>query len=495
MADVAKVAAEAPKPPAVVMPAAKAEGNPALRMMGLPRFRAKLPSRNWLIFLAITGSFTTALLYDRNQKKKAQRKWCDLVSHLARETLPVTQLPRKFTIFLSAPPGDGLRSAREYFQEYVKPVLVAAAVEWDVVEGRREGDVRAGLAERIRKLRRKNGEKAPMEQEEPKEDLVHGIQEKAGIRPSSDLEGDLIIGRHTWKEYVRGLQEGWLGPLHPPDPPPIAISAGASVSEPSLEDPNSDLTAEQATASESGDAPVSSAPSEAPPPPPKPVTPVPPYISPSQYPSSPLASTAPRALQPAVALPFPHILGILNTPIRTYRYLTQRRLADEVGHIVADMVLAKSTRPFDAQLDFASSIDPDSPSASLSSGEGQSGVGEEAVISSGTRWEQQGVYLEEEKEWHKSARKPNAPSEEGKERVWLEDMVIDERIGQRMTTFVNSMAQDQQVQKIADEHALQAADRQCHPGWIETIKLWTGFSETDGSAKGWEQGSVGDESE
>ncbi|MCJ1434027.1 mitochondrial import inner membrane translocase subunit tim54 [Xylographa pallens] len=494
MADNAKAAAEASKPPAVVMPVAKAEGNPALRMMGLPRFRAKLPSRNWLIFLSITGSFTTALLYDRNQKKKVQKKWCDLVSHLARETLPVTQLPRRFTIFLAAPPGDGLRSAREYFQEYVKPVLVAAAVEWDVVEGRREGDVRAGVAERVRKLRRKNGEKAPVELEQPEEDLVQGIQEKAGIRPSSDLEGDLIIGRHTWKEYIRGLQEGWLGPLHPPDPPPIAIPAGAPASEPSLEDPSTDLTAEQATASESGDASVSAVAPEAPPPPPKPVTPIPPYISPSQYSSSSLASTAPRTLQPAVALPFPHILGILNTPVRTFRFLTQRHLADEVGHVVADMVLAGSARPFVAEQEFASSIDPDSPAASLGSGENQSGAGEGAVIASGSRWEQQGVYMDEEKEWHKSARKLNPPGEEGKERVWSEDMIIDERIGQRMTTFVNSMTNDEKLQRVAEEHALQAADRQRNPGWIEMIKLWTGFNENDKRVKGWEQGFVGNES-
>ena len=81
-----------------------------------------------------------------------------MVSYLAREPLPTTQLPRKFTVFLCAPPGDGLRSAREYFQEYIKPVLVAAAVDWDVVEGRREGEVRAGLAARVRALRRKHGE-------------------------------------------------------------------------------------------------------------------------------------------------------------------------------------------------------------------------------------------------------------------------------------------------------------------------------------------------
>lgn len=59
----------------------------------------------------------------------------------------------------SAPPGDGLRAAREHFHEYVKPILVAGAVDWEVIEGRKEGDVRAGLAAKIRRLRRRNGEK------------------------------------------------------------------------------------------------------------------------------------------------------------------------------------------------------------------------------------------------------------------------------------------------------------------------------------------------
>ncbi|KAI4130296.1 MAG: hypothetical protein LQ347_003451, partial [Umbilicaria vellea] len=205
--------------------------NPAFRMMGLPNFRFKLPSRNWLIFLSITGSFTTALLYDRHHKRKAHQKWCKVVSHIAQEPFPVNRMPRKLTVLLSAPPGDGLRAARTYFQEYVKPVLVAAALDWEVIEGRREGDVRAGLAEKIRKLRIKNGERkasqgASKEEEEKEEEEKESIEEalaqvrhKNGIEDWDGVQGDLVIGRNTWKEYVRGLHEGWLGPLDPPAEP------------------------------------------------------------------------------------------------------------------------------------------------------------------------------------------------------------------------------------------------------------------------------------
>src|ERR1700761_784152 len=101
-------------------------------MAGLPNWRLRLPSRNWMIFLSITGSFFAALAYDRRQKKAVQKKWCDLVSHVAQDTLPVNQLPRKITVFLSAPPGDGIRPSRDYFRQYIKPVLVAAAIDYDV---------------------------------------------------------------------------------------------------------------------------------------------------------------------------------------------------------------------------------------------------------------------------------------------------------------------------------------------------------------------------
>lgn len=408
--------------------------------------------------------------------------------------MPVNQLPRKFTIFLSAPPGDGLRSAREYFTEYVKPVLVAAAIEWDVVEGRREGDVRAGLAERIRKIRRKNGEKGLAASDEAEgEDMVEGVRQRTGIRPSHELEGDLVIGRHTWKEYVRGLQEGWLGPLEPPpEPPPIPTSGESVTPHASLKDTAPGSKPEDDAATANDDASPTAATPEKPAPvdelPQKPIVPTPPYILPPDYPSSPLAPTIPRTLTPAVPLPFPHILGFLNTPIRMYRFLTQRHLADSVGHAMADMVLARSTRPWEKTSEFTSSLDPDRPMTT----DAEAG----AIVTSGTRWEQQSMCEEEEQEWHKSAREANPAGQEGRERVWQEDMALDERIGERMTTLVNTMAEGDQAKMIADEEAFELAAQRPKPGWLQSIKMWMGVSEDEGArVKGWEHGLVGTESE
>lgn len=181
-------------------------------------------------------------MYDRHQRKLAERKWCTLVSHLAREPLPVNSLQRKLTIYLSAPPGDGLRSAREYFQEYIKPVLVAAALDWEVVEGRREGDVRAGTAERVRKLRRKGGEAGQAEEEEDAETLVDQTRYRTGIRDLDGVKGDIVIGRHTWKEYIRGLHEGWLGPLDPPPNPELSTLLPSSDTAPPDPTPATDTT-------------------------------------------------------------------------------------------------------------------------------------------------------------------------------------------------------------------------------------------------------------
>ena len=147
------------------------------------------------------------------------------------------------------------------------------------------------------------------------------------------------------------------------------------------------------------------------------------------------------------------------------------------------------------QLDFASSIDPDSPSAGPRDAGIPSSVEGGAVVASGSRWEQQAIYLEEETEWHKSARKANPPSEEKKERVWQEDMVMDERIGDRMTTFVNSMSDQEVGQTLLDDRAAGSSDHPQYSRWLHNFKTWSGWAAEDGRVKGWEQGLVGDESE
>ncbi|KAK3725031.1 mitochondrial import inner membrane translocase subunit tim54 [Vermiconidia calcicola] len=423
------------------------QGNPAFRMMGLPRLR--LPSRNWSIFFTITGSFAGAVIYDKWQTRRIREKWANLVSHIADETLPTHTMPRKLTVYLAAPPGDGLRVAREHFHNYIKPVLVAAAIDWDVVEGRKEGDVRFKTADRIRKKRRRNGEGEQLPQEEADKALtVEALREKSGTVDWDGVAGDLIVGRNTWKEYVRGLHEGWLGPVDAPKPPvveqqsefqttvhspghaslgDVAVKAAANTVAPSetdsssTGDPKDDASPASDDASPDDKSKEDQKENEEEKP--KPRHP-PPHIQPSEYSSATPSHHIPELVGPSIGVRFPHILGFRNTPIRIYRFLTRRHLADSVGRDVAAAVLA-SHRPF--------------PSDSTSyPGDDSNAAG---------RPEQSEVLLHEEKDWWKTTFQPRKVHEES---VWIEDMVLDERIANRMRVFQLTAEDEDRAKRISD---------------------------------------------
>lgn len=407
-------------------------------------------------------------------------------------------MPRRITIFLSAPPGDSLRAARDHFHEYVKPVLVAGALDWDVIEGRREGDVRAGLAEKIRKRRRKAGEKpvkdAEGEAPNEDEDLVQQLRDTAGIKEWEGVQGDVVLGRHTWKEYVRGLHEGWLGPLDPPPEPLQASATSTDFFPPPLE--QSSLTGDATSM------PVSAGTSDttdlSPDPQPtesesaqsqeekdkgkekrKPPTQQAPYISTSAYPSAPSPPSDPEVLAPSTILPFPHLLGFLNTPIRIYRFLNRRHLADETGREVAALVLTSHIRPWNSDTEFASSADPDASPSSTT----QPLTDAADVVLTQQHWEQEGVLGEEEKDWHKSAWQERPGDEE---RVWKEPMGVDSRVGERMRRFELSANDEEKAKK---DDGLDPAAK----GLWEKVKEMVGWEE-DTSVKGWEHGLVGEES-
>ena len=378
---------------------------------------------------------------------------------MANDQLPTNKLQRKLTVFLQAPPGDGIRSAREHFLEYVKPVLVSAAIDWEVVEGRREGEIRAGLAERIRRKRKKAGELEDKPDHEPKADLrtlLEVNRQKTGVEEWDGVGGDLVIGRHAWKEYVRGMHEGWLGPMDPPKqespdasqenhlalgeraaealrkkneaekekagihatPEPEMMSTpeadplGTKVPEPSS-DEASPISSDKNTEKEQ---------QEETKPPPKPLVP-PAHNTPLSYPSSQLSLNAPIEFSPSAPVAFPYLPGFLNTPIRMYRFITRRYVTDDIGRQTAAAVMA-THRSFHNGSD---------PSVAMSSSSPEPSGDHTQFVAQKTRWEQQDILKHEELEWHKSVRKRNPDS--SREYEWTDPMVLDERIASRMRQF------------------------------------------------------------
>ena len=395
-------------------------------------------------------------------------------------------MPRRITIFLAAPPGDGLRVSRDHFHEYIKPILVAGAMDWDVVEGRREGEVRAGLAEKIRKLRKRKGEVSQAESgEESQEDLYHEMRKRAGITDWDGVQGDLVLGRHTWKEYIRGLHEGWLGPLEEAQPVESALlnpkpPAAHSPDEPFAENPSPGITSSETPSPnqpQQDTLPPESSPEKTTEKPAKPPV-APPSIAPPEYASSPAAPTLPKFLPPSSPVALPHLLGFFNFPIRIYRFLTRRHLADSTGASVAAIVLASQSRAFTKSADFVSAIDPDDASPTINE------QVDSAVLQVKETWEQESVLSEEESEWHKSAWKSNE-EEDKRERVWREKIVVDERIGNRMRLFELMSGQEEEAEKL-DEEKQQDVE-----GYIERVKKAMGLGLKE--KPGWEMGLEGDE--
>ncbi|KAI1921920.1 hypothetical protein LOZ65_003650 [Ophidiomyces ophidiicola] len=430
----ADAGASAPPPQNGAPKATPKPQNPALRMLGLPNFRFRLPSRNWMIFLTVTGSFFGALIYDRREKKRIQEKWSNLVAHIAKEPLSTNESRRKLTIFLSAPPGDGLMSARDHFREYVKPILVSGAIDYEVLEGRKEGDIRAALATKIRERRQKAGE-GPIAAEDERASSLKRVQELFGIHDEPGVKGDVVIGRHTWREYIRGLHEGWLGPMTAPVAPEAEFEPIPPISETPAESETTASGFEDGAPSATEEKQEEKKPDEKKPETKKPAIPTPSYLYPPTYSAQELPRSLPDELQPSSPIAFPHILGFLNTPIRIKRFLTRRYLADSVGRDVAAIVLASSYRPYSdnhqkSTLEYDHSDSPTGSSSSLD-------------------YEQHHVLEDEEKEWHKSVHK-TSENPEIKEREWLDGIVLDPRIASRMRRFVLPSDQEQRAARIME---------------------------------------------
>jgi len=326
----------------------------------------------------------STVAYDRYHTKLVKQKWINIVSHLADQPLEPMELPRKVTVYLSAPPGDGIHAAREHFRDYVKPVLNAAAVDFDVIEGRKMGELRFKVAEAIRSERR-GDEDGPIEE----------VRKKVGIGRKEE-GGVVVVGRHAWKEYLRGIQEGWLGPLEAPPPRPLTPAAPVEKVE-KLED----------AIAQKPDEPVEEE---------KMKNAIPePLLKAEEFSKASLPKEMPVTLEPVGVVSFPHILGFLNTPIRMYRYVNRRHMADEVCREAAAVALGIH-RPFITSPEPAGTL---MEAAEVEDGlEASKEVGEINALEA------------EEVDWPKRVWK-----EEKYKGEWTEGLTVDARFRSRLRRF------------------------------------------------------------
>lgn len=128
-----------------------------------------------------------------------------------------------------------------------------------------------------------------------------------------------------------------------------------------------------------------------------------------------------------------------------YNFLNRRQLADQIGRETAAIVLAAS-RPYEQTSSFATpAIDLEADPVATRAPENDADAG---VVQTGQTWEQQSVLTDEERTWHKSIRKPRKEGDTT-EPIWLNDVVLDSRISERMRRFALDPEEEARANRIA----------------------------------------------
>ena len=154
-------------------------------------------------------------------------------------------------------------------------------------------------------------------------------------------------------------------------------------------------------------------------------------ILPEAYRAVQLPGTTPPYFPPAAPIPFPHLLGFLNTPIRMYRFVTRRYMAETCFREAAAVALGVS-RPFISQ------PEPEGTMAeSEEVGKALKGEGAECEIGKALVWE--------EKDWPAKVWK-----EDRYIGVWREGVRGDERIMGRFRRFCLDSEAEVRVDRAED---------------------------------------------
>ncbi|KAF9315970.1 mitochondrial import inner membrane translocase subunit tim54 [Podila horticola] len=174
------------------------------------KLRARLPSRGWMIFWATVGTLGGLVTRDHYLTVAAKKRVSDKVDVLAKQSCGVQDMPRKVTVYLTAPPGDGIHKTRHYFKQFVKPVFDAAALDYEVREGLSEGQIQAMVAADVRRRRRVAAGKIS--------ELTEEEQLKPIVPMKSVSDGIVVLGRIALGEVLQGYNDGCLQSLDDPEP-------------------------------------------------------------------------------------------------------------------------------------------------------------------------------------------------------------------------------------------------------------------------------------
>ncbi|ORX77366.1 hypothetical protein BCR32DRAFT_270689 [Anaeromyces robustus] len=164
------------------------------------KVKSKIPSKPWLIFMGCSGLIASAIYYDKQEKKKIQKRLIDQVSFYANRPISTDTHPRKVMVCMAAPMGTSLRKLKVHFEEYIEPIFDAAALDYEFIDSRIDGGVRSKIINLVHK--RKQEEADPS---------LYRLPIEIPVQPQISFTEDLIaFGRASYREMLEGLNQGFL---------------------------------------------------------------------------------------------------------------------------------------------------------------------------------------------------------------------------------------------------------------------------------------------
>ncbi|WWC57939.1 uncharacterized protein I303_100474 [Kwoniella dejecticola CBS 10117] len=354
----------------------------ALSHTGIPHsvltYKPKLPGRNWLIFWTLTASLSATYWYDRRECARIKQETIQQVQDKGKEVLEGGSLGlnRRITVYGAKWPGDeDTDRALRYFRKYVKPYLVAAAIDYDLPTSPLQGSITRQIHAKILSQRR---QALGLEQPEPQLSLP-GVLSPEEYK-KRELEGGVVlVGRASLKEYMEGLRRGWMGRVDPwkwEDEIEGKLSKDGVFDFDEPKSPESESEPESASASEVDQASLdqSRLPPAASIPPVKPTTglgflsrPQPQPQFPQQTATATATTTTPQiperyhqppfplpAQPPILLLPFVNHIGFTQIPQMILSFFTERYRVKE-GSDAALALINNHIRPFTPSLSSGSS--------------------------------------------------------------------------------------------------------------------------------------------
>ncbi|KAI8823596.1 mitochondrial import inner membrane translocase subunit Tim54 [Fimicolochytrium jonesii] len=293
-------------------------------MTVLQSIRSRLPSRNWSIFWGVTGGLTGLGFYDKYHLKQVREDLSSRASVLATQHMPTWEVPRKVKVFVAP-----THWARYWFKEYVKPVFDAAALDYEVIEPKDAGQVRQQVRDLIWKGKDEFRARPAnyVYEANPYNSLALNVLSK----PTYDAaEGLVAVGPNSWREVLRGLNEGAMSERGVVDVLLNEKAAAEATAEAAKEvaSPPPTAGASDAAAETSSTSPTA----ETATPPTPPATPAVAKTDPVVPPSHLLAQNLPPFALPSLGyITGRNQSGYSGFPKRIWGYFNERYTAREIG--------------------------------------------------------------------------------------------------------------------------------------------------------------------